>query len=158
MSFIDMMANDVWSDSDIDNKVIALIRFQVSADDELKAARLSRSPSPSVDDLGFITWVDTVISEAVTEGRQARQDMAVLNQVFVVEAAERRLAQPVVEPVYDDEGNVTNEAEILQDEAERNEAQALIDSASPEVMEWVEKRRPEPEPEVVDETPADTAG
>lgn len=157
MSFIDMMANDVWSDSDINNKVIALIRVSVSADDELKAARLARAATRSAEDTSFIDWVDSVITAAVQDGRDARADMAVLNQVFVVEAAERRLAQPVVEPVYDEDGNITNEAEILQDEAERNEAQALIDSADPEVMEWVEKRRPEPEPEpeVIDENAAD---
>ena len=79
-------------------------------------------------------------------GQEARADMATLLQVFDVEAAERRLAQAPVEPVLDEEGNVTNQDAVDEDAAQREEAQATVDGASAEVMEWVEKRRPPPEP------------
>jgi hypothetical protein len=134
MSFIDMYANDVWSSADIDAKVQAMIRSRYSDNDELKAARLARSG----DDPDFVAAVDAWIAQCVQEGRDAQADMATLLQVFDVEAAERRLAQPELSP--DDEG-------YEQDQEERAAAQAVVDAASPEVMQWVEARRPEPEPE-----------
>ena len=134
MSFIDMYANDVWSSADIDAKVQAMIRSRYSENDELKAARLARSG----DDPDFVAAVDAWIAECVQEGRDARADMATLLQVFDVEAAERRLAQPELDP--EDEG-------YEQDQEERTAAQAVIDAASPEVMQWVEARRPESQPE-----------
>lgn len=154
MSFVDMMSNDVWSSADIDNKVQALIRSRFSAEDELKAARLARPVNPTAEEQTFVAAVDTWIADCVQQGRQARADMALLLEVFDVEAAERRLALPVVEPALDEDGNVTNQAEIDQDTAERTAAQAEVDAASPEVMHWVDLRRPprpEPEPELVPE-------
>lgn len=127
MSFIDMMANDVWSSTDIDAKVQAMIRSRYSENDELKAARLARSGG----DPDFVAAVDAWIAQCVDEGRQARDDMALLLQVFDVEAAQRRLAQP--EPDPSDEG-------YEQDSAERAAAQTTIDSATPEVLKLVAER------------------
>lgn len=141
MSFIDMMANDVWSDLDIDAKVQAMIRSRYSPNDELKAARLARSG----ENPEFVAAVDAWIAQCVSEGRQARDDMALLQQVFKVEDAERRLALPAMEPELNEEGNVTNQDAIDADKAERVEAQAVIDAASLEVMQWVEVRRPPPD-------------
>lgn len=161
MSFVNMMSNDVWSSADIDNKVQALIRSRFSAEDELKAARLARLANPSAEDQAFTAAVDTWIADCVQQGRQARADMALLLEVFDVEAAERRLALPVVEPELDEEGNIINQDAIDADQAERTAAQAEVDSASPEVMHWVDLRRPpqpepepEPEPELVPEVVA----
>lgn len=154
MSFVNMMANDVWSSADIDNKVQALIRSRFSAEDELKAARLARPANPTSEDQDFTAAVDTWIADCVQDGRQARTDMALLLEVFDVEAAERRLALPVVEPALDEDGNVINQDAIDADQAERTAAQAEVDAASPEVMQWVDLRRPpqpEPEPELVPE-------
>lgn len=142
-SFVNMMSNDVWSSADINGKVHDLIRSRYSQEDEFKAARLARlGENPD-----FVAAVDSWIAACVQQGRDARSDMAVLLQVFDVEDAERRLAQPVVEPEYDDQGNIINQEALDQDAAERAAAQAVIDTASPEVMGWVEKRRPPP-PEV----------
>lgn len=154
MSFVNMMANDVWSSADIDNKVQALIRSRFSAEDELKAARLARLANPTTEEQAFVADVDGWIAACVQEGRQARADMVLLLEVFDVEAAERRLALPVVEPELDEGGNVTNQDTINSDQAERAAAQAEVDAASPEVMHWVDLRRPpqpEPEPELVPE-------
>jgi len=152
MSFINLMANDVWSGADIDAKVQALIRSRYSENDELKAARLARSG----DDPGFVAAVDGWIAECVEEGRDARQDMALLTEVLGMEDAARRLARPVVEPEHDDEGNVTNQDAIDQDNAERAAAQAVLDAASPEAQELYAERNPpapEPEPEPDTESP-----
>jgi hypothetical protein len=136
MSFVDMMSNDVWSEADIDNKVQAMIRSRFSENDELKAARLARSGQ----DPEFVATVDAWIATCVQEGRDASLDMGVLFQVFAVESAERRLALPEVDP--------SDEDHYAQDAEERAAAQAVIDAASPEVMVWVDARRP-PAPEPV---------
>ena len=150
MSFIDKMASDVWSSADIDNKVHALIRSRYSADDELKASRLARKPDPSESDSAFVAGVDAWIAECVQQGNDARADMALLNEVFPMEAAARRLAMPLVEPEINEEGEVTNQDAIDTDLAERADAQAIIDSASPEAKALYDLRNPpapEPEPE-----------
>jgi hypothetical protein len=141
MSFVNMMSNDVWSDADIDSKVQAMIRSRFTENDELKAARMARNGQ----DPEFVAAVDTWIAHCVEEGRDASLDMGVLFQVFAVESAERRLAMPEVDP--------SDEEYYAQDAEERAAAQAVIDAASPEVMGWVDARRPpapEPEPEPVE--------
>jgi hypothetical protein len=150
MSFSDKMASDVWSSADIDNKVHALIRSRYSADDELKASRLARKPDPSESDSAFVAGVDAWIAECVQQGNDARADMTLLNEVFPMEAAARRLAMPLVEPEINEEGEVTNQDAIDTDLAERADAQAIIDSASPEAKALYDLRNPpapEPEPE-----------
>lgn len=146
MSFVDMMSNYIWSKADIDNKVQAMIRSKFSENDELKAARLARSSQ----DPEFVAAVDAWIAHCVEEGRDALQDMNTLHQVFAVEAAERRLSLPVVEPELDSEGSPLNQDVFDQDVAERDAAQAVIDVATPEVMQWVDARRPPSEPEEIE--------
>lgn len=75
-------------------------------------------------------------------GIAARADMALLLEVFDVEAALAWLAQPAVEPDLDEEGNVTNRSAVDADEEERAAARAIVSAASEEVLEWVEKRKP----------------
>lgn len=154
MSFIDLMANDIWSDGDINNRVQNLIRSRYTAEDELKAARLSRNPDATLSELDFVADVDAVIVASINEGRAAREDMALLHEVFAVEAAMRRLAMPVVEPVLDGEGNVTNQTEIDAETTVRTEAQATVEGASAEVTALVEQRNPPVPEEPLTEQPA----
>lgn len=140
MSFVDMMANDVWTPTDIDTKVHAMIRSRYSSNDELKAARLSRSGA----DPDFVAAVDAWIATCIDEGRAAQDDMSTLLQVRAVETAERRLAQPEVLVESDEMDEVLNQTEVDQDQSEREAAQAVLDSASQPVMQWVELRRPAP--------------
>jgi len=83
MSFVNLMASDVWSSADIDNKVQALIRSRYSEQDELKAARLARTG----DNPDFVAAVDGWIAECVQQGREARTDMALLGKVLAHEQA-----------------------------------------------------------------------
>lgn len=142
MSFVNLPGNDVWSQADIDNKVQALIRSRFSATDELKAARLARASSPSADELAFVEAVDGWVAECVEAGRQAKQDMALLAQVLVAEGAYRRLGQPEVEPVLDEQELISNQDALDQDRAERATAQTVLDAATPVVLEWVIQRNP----------------
>lgn len=153
MSFVNMMASDVWSSTDIDNKVQALIRSRYSAQDELKASRLARTPNPSDSDAAFVVSVDSWIAECVAEGRAARVDMALLTQVLNMEVAKRRLEIPQLEPVLDEEGATTNQAEIDADESERADAQAVLDGAPTDARAWFDLRNPQPpadDPELQD--------
>jgi hypothetical protein len=144
MSFVDMMASDVWSSADIDNKVQALIRSRYSAQDELKASRLARTPNPSETDAAFVASVDSWIGDCVAEGRAARTDMELLAQVLDMEAHKRRLDMPLAEPVLDEQELVANQDALDADTAERAAAQALLDAASPEAKELFDLRNPQP--------------
>lgn len=112
MSFINMLANDVWSDSDISRKVQALIRSKFSQEDELKAARLARQENKTDAENTFIVSVDSTIATALADGKAAREDMALLNKALLVEECKRILAIPEVEPILDEEGNITNQTVI----------------------------------------------
>ena len=156
MSFIDMMANDVWSDADITNRTEAMVRAVVPVAEELvlnrkiQGAALGQYTLTAGDQAQMALLAQAGFT-AQQEGIAARHDMLVLTEVFEVEKAEQRLSLPAVEPILDEEGNVTNQAEIDADAAERAAAQERIDAADDEVMGWVEARRPpvveEPEEE-----------
>ena len=147
---VNLMASEVWSDADINMRVQAIIRYQVTQEDEMKAARLDRKPSKDSTDIAFIAGVDAVIASAVAEGRQARTDMTLLDQVLRLEQATVRLSSPVIEP-EDDQGNVTNQVIIDVDTAVRTKYQDMIDTASTEVRALFDLRNPvletqEPQP------------
>jgi hypothetical protein len=151
MSFIDLMANDVWSNHDIDNRVQALIRSRYTQQDELKASRLTRTTNTSQEEIAWISDVDTWIATCIQSGRDARQDMNLLLEVFLIETAERRLEQPLVEAIVDEkqeEDLITNQKELDQDLLEREEATLIVSEATIEVMELVRLRNPIPEEEV----------
>lgn len=155
MSFIDMMANDVWSDADITNRTEAMVRAAMPLQDELVLNRKVQGAALgeytlTAEDQADMTTLAQAGFAAQQEGIAARADMALLLRVFEVEKAEKRLAQPVVEPILDEEGNVTNQDEIDLDTAQRDTAEVVIDAADEEIMGWVEARRPPPEPEPED--------
>lgn len=139
MSFIDLMSNDVWTDVDIDNRVNLLIRSKVSENDELKAARLYRSGSSEP----FAYYVDSWIEWCIGQGRQARLDKLLLEQVLDLERAYARLDQPTVVPETDSSGNIINQAEIDLDTQQRVSAQETISNSSTEAKELYLKRHPE---------------
>ena len=142
MSFIDLMANDIWSDADITRRTESMIRSQFSLDDETildrKVLGISLGTyTPNEKDLADIERYNAVAVDAQLEGVAARNDMALLLKVFPLEDAQRRLDKislqfawdrlqlPVVEPIYEN-GLLLNQEEIEKDEAERNEALAAV--------------------------------
>lgn len=155
MSFIDMMANDVWTDQDITSRTEAMVRAVVSLQEELVLNRKLEGARAgqytlSADDEAGMALLAQAGAAAQLEGIAARADMLTLLEVFEVEKAEKRLALPVVEPLFDEDFNVVNQAEADADNAERAIAQERIDAADEEIMGWVEARRPPPEPEQTD--------
>ena len=93
MSFVNLRGSDLWSEADITNRVLALIRSRYSEQDELKAARLSRKNGATEAELAFVNAVDTWIADCIEEGRQARIDTNLLTQALQLEVAQARLTQ-----------------------------------------------------------------
>lgn len=158
MRFINMLANDVWTEAEIVNRTEAMVRSRMSLADELVLNRKIEGARAgqytlSLEDEAQMAELAAAGMEAQMAGIAARTDMLTLLEVFEVEAAEKRLALPVVEPLFDDEFNIVNQAEVDADNAERAIAQERIDAADEEVMTWVEARRPPPPPEPEEETP-----
>lgn len=135
MSFIDLMANDVWTEAAIKARLHAEIRSEVSADQEAEINRALQGAGLgvyqlTVADRQLIGRFKGVVDRVTALGVKARADAALLVQVLAVEAAQRRLAQPVVD----------TEA----DTAERAEAQAVVDAATPEALALLALRNPPP--------------
>lgn len=153
MSFVDLMASDVWSEADITRRTEALVRAEFSAERETILNRKVSGALAGQYQLTEAEQAEVALFQRVTlaakqAGEQARADMALLLEVFDVEAAARRLARPVVEPEMDEAGNVTNQEAINQDAAERAAAQAAIDGASPDARAlYVVRNPPQPEPQ-----------
>ena len=143
------MANDIWSDADITRRTESIVRSQFS---ETQEVILQRKISGAQSGQYVLTDADKydiarfqqVVLEAQHAGIDAKKDMILLTDILVVEKSYQRLRVPVVEPIYENEV-ISNQAEIDQDVLERTEAQQVVDSATPEVMEWVIRRNPEPE-------------
>lgn len=129
MSFIDMMANDVWSDADITNRTEAMVRAQVSVADELvlnrkvQGAALGQYQLTPEDEAQMALLAQAGFA-AQQEGIAARADMALLLRVLAVEAA----IQVLADPEASEEGIAF--------------AQERVDAADEEVMSWVDARRP----------------
>lgn len=144
MSFVDLMADDVWAEADIVRRTEAMIRSEFSAEAE---TILNRKVSGMV--LGIYTPTEAeqaemgryqaTVEAARVAGNEARADMAVLLRVFPLEEAQRRLDRvalvvawdrlqdPEVEPVVDEEtGAVTNAEDVERDQAERAAALSAV--------------------------------
>jgi hypothetical protein len=147
MSFVDLLANDVWSENDIITKTEAIIRSEFS---QMAETILNRKVLGSVigqyqlsnEEKQELDKYNKICEFAKIEGQKAREDMDLLNRVFPIEKAELRLRLPVVEEVLDEEGNVTNQEQIDQDKAERLKAQAIRDAATIDEINLVNLRNP----------------
>jgi len=154
MSFINLMANDIWPDADITRRTEAMVRTEFSLEAETilnrKVAGISLGQyTPTDADLDEMARFKEVVDDAQSEGVLARADNALLSQTLLYEAAMRRLDRPVVEPYVPGEDEEFNQAEadrvealIIVDQAERADALALIDAASPEVVALYALRNP----------------
>lgn len=142
MSFINLMANDVWSDADITRRTESMIRSEFSLDDETILNRKVLSISlgtytPTEKDLADIERYNAVAVAAKIEGVAARNNMDLLLKVFPLENAQHRLDKtslqfawdriqlPVAEPIYEND-MLVNQEEIEKDETERNAASIIV--------------------------------
>jgi len=127
MSFINLMANDVWSEADIVAKTEALIHTHFSKEQELILNRKATGVALSQYTLSAAEMLELQNYAAKShaarlEGEAARADMQVLAQVLALEAAMQQLA-------------------LVLDDAV---AQAVIDTASVAAVQLYSLRNPEP--------------
>lgn len=153
MSFINLMANDVWSEVDIVSYTEALLHSEVSKQAELILSRKMIGFSlglviPTDQEQVELTAYQIAAYLAQQSGLAARADMALLWDVMDYEKAQARLLEPfVTEPatIIVDEEEIPNPA-IAADVAERVNVQALIDGAGVEALALILLRNPSPEP------------
>lgn len=125
---VNLMASDIWTDADITRRTEAIVRSQFSAEAETILNRKVVAMSvgeyePTASDIEEISRFRDVVDEAQALGAAARADMALLNQVLVMEEANRRLARPL--PPDDATASV-----VSLDADERAKARSVIDSAN----------------------------
>jgi hypothetical protein len=152
MSFIDLMSSNVFTDSEITRRTELMIRTYFTEEEELilnrkLSAKITGVYTPTPEEEAEFVQFGMVAMQAQQEGIAARADNTLLIEILHVEPSFLRLRQPLVEPIYEDE-QIINQEEIDLNIAERADAQVVVDSASGEVMEWIEKRNP-----VVEENP-----
>lgn len=141
--FVNLMASDIWSEADITNRTEALIASEFSP---TAVAILNRKATGaalgqyqlSAEDAAEIARYAEVSERALEMGKQAMEDMALLQEVLDVEKAMRRLEQPLADAEAEDQ------AAIDGDLAERSVAQAVVDAASPAALALILLRNPAP--------------
>lgn len=153
MSFIDLMASTVWTEADIVRRTEEIIHGAFSVEAELILNRKVTGAAigvyqPTPDEQAELGRYAAICEAARQEGNAARADMALLTKVLEVEAAHRVLLLPEVEPVLDENGAVTNQAEYDAYEAQRQAAVDVVNAADEETMALVALRNP-PEPDPV---------
>lgn len=158
MSYVNLLANDVWSDLDITNRGRAVIAAQVSEarQNELRTIMLGhiaqmRAATP--EEMMEIMQVQALTEQAVLNNDAARADMVRLTEVQALEAAFNRLLVPEVDQaavvsVTDEAGVTTEEVDpaVILDAFERSAAFDLIGNASVELLALYALRNPQPEP------------
>lgn len=148
MSFIDLLANDVWSEQDIINRTEAIIRSEFSMQSETILNRkllgeITGSYTMNNDEKAELIKYKTVVMKAQEAAVEARQDMALLNQVLAFEKIAKRLNQPIPEQIIVDQ-EITNQAEIDAHWAERESIQAELDAMPADIRTLYDLRNPAP--------------
>jgi hypothetical protein len=133
MSFINLMASNVWSAADIVRRTEAELHGQISKESELILSRKMIGFSlglmiPTAEEAAELTLYEMAAYQAQESGIAARSDMALLQSALDHEAAQRRLANPA----------------LAVDANERRAAQALLDAAGDDTLALVALRNPEP--------------
>jgi hypothetical protein len=106
MSFIDLMGNDRWTETDIKTRLHSLIRSQISeqVEDEIKRASIGVALGQhtfSQEEYVKLLQFKKLTEEVDAIGHQARADWALLSQVMDIEDKLREGAE-VVLPVEGD--------------------------------------------------------
>ena len=129
---VDLMADLEWSEADLDNRIRHQVASVVSEarQSELRTIMLGHIAgmrTATAKEMGEILLTKQLVEEAGLDLIEGRADMALLREVWQVESAIRRLAEPLVD-------------ESETDAQERSEAEAVIAYASDDVLELAEGR------------------
>lgn len=146
MSFVNLLANDIWSEADIVKKCEDIVHAEFPLIEEnilhrkVTAATIG-SYSLTPEETQQLGEYKSVCERAKQEGIQARLDMTLLYQIMEYENAFYRLQQPIVEPIVEDDVTI-NQEEVDVDSEERDAAQIILGNGSEEVIYWFEQRNP----------------
>lgn len=143
MSFINLLENNIWTLTDINNKVQNLIRSKYSNEDEMKAARLSRKQNISNEELNFITELDNWIKYCVEEGNKSKKDSELLQNVLEYEKAKAYLALSAVTPELNQDNEIINQDLVDVYNKDKIKFENIISNASSEVVSLYEIRNPQ---------------
>ncbi len=132
-SFVNLMADDVWSEADIKRRTESIIDSQFPRieydilDRKLKAQAmglytLTTEEQAQVAAYGAIAFQAGALADA------ARADMALLQHALDAESAQRRLELPPADPPTD------------QDGYERQAAEAVLEAVTDQVQELLDAR------------------
>jgi len=153
MSFIDLMGNTVWSEQDIINRTESMIRseFSVQAETILNRKMIGEMTGTykmSDKEKQELEFCRSVILNAQIAGEEARHDNELLKSVLEIEEACVILNKPYVDPILDENGNVTNQDEIDLDNLEKQKCLELINSMTDEQKTLFNSRNPPEEVEI----------
>ncbi len=119
MSFVNMMANDDWSDADIKNRTEAMIAEQFSPVDYAILLRKVQGQAQgyvlTADDQAQLDRYKQVSFAAGAEADAARADMALLRDVWHAEADDTVVPTPEVRTLMDQRKAAIPPAEVLPD-------------------------------------------
>jgi len=150
-SFINLMANDVWSEADIKRRLHAEIRSVISEDMENEVSRAIQGRMLGMHTLTLQEQAAIGLFKATTDrvaalGIAARADAVLLSNVLALEAAQARLQLSPVAVVYEDDlTTIVNQSEVDVDTAERSTAQGLVAAAAVAVVDLYTLRNPTPD-------------
>lgn len=159
--FINLMANDVWTEADLMNRMRAMVGAVSSPERQhdlqtIMIGHIAQMRAATASELAEIMAIKLATESAGEAVLQARLDMALLHDVRAFELAKLRLTLPVVEAVYSAapvsidpdappaEPTVTNQSAIDTDGVERLTAQVVVDAATPEALALSVLRYPPP--------------
>ena len=119
-SFINLMADDIWSEKDITNRTEAMVRSVISADDEVILNRkitgvILSQWVMSEEDLALQSRFAAVLALAHQTGIEARADMALLQKALDHESGVAISENPAVLVLVDQRlafKNPTVESEV----------------------------------------------
>lgn len=130
MSFINLLENTIWSDNDITNRTESMVhsRFSISEETILNrkvtGAQLGYWELSQEEQAQLIEY-SNICNIAHSEGISARYDNNLLKKIIEYENAQKVLLQN----------------ELTEDD--RNIAETIINTATEEILTWVNKRNPQ---------------
>lgn len=147
-SFVNLMANDVWSEADIVNRTEALIHAEVSRQAEqilnrkVTAAAIGQYVL-TPDEQAEVVRYAALCNAAREAGLSARNDMLLLASAMAVETASARMARTAEFPTVPvEDGTEAENPAYAADAAERDAASLVVSSASADVLALVALRKP----------------
>lgn len=132
-SFVNLMADDVWSEADIKRRTESIIdsqfpRIEYDILDRKVKAQAMGLYTLTTEEQAQVAAYGAIAFQAGALADAARADMALLQHALDAEAAQRRLELPLADPPTE------------QDGYERQAAEAVLEAVTDQVQELLDAR------------------